>query len=452
MYPSTSTSNYDNLVFTTSGGAACPWFVLGGAHHSRVQNGTMNISNEFRMTYSEAGFYLAEPNRESGYRYASGTLNIGGNAYVENGARLVGAQSIGGQDSSADATLTIKGNLYLKNGGILSAGSSSNFNNTYNVNFNINQLFIGNKSSFSTGSASNGRFNFNGQFNNVTVQNGGTFNAHNGGSAIFSTIAINNNLNFEKGSTFINAKGLIVGKSRENYVAVGNSVTFDNASVTQNMTLIQEKGTINLLGGGYVFANFNQTGGIFNNQGNVTFNGASINSGQFNNTGTVSFKGNSSVNQVIQGNGTVNIIGGTFRTDHFADGSIFIKGGSTTLNRLDSGAQHNLSGGELHTSISEIFENTGSMGQQALNYITGTSTEVPQTVKTLLSDFFKKYIPGFVKENLDQYASFNGGKIVLSNANLTTTQRDDLTTAFKETFFIRFPKAFPQLSAPWLWA
>ena len=77
---------------------------------------------------------------------------------------------------------------------------------------------------------------------------------------------------------------------------------------------------------------------------------------------------------------------------------------------------------------------------------------MPETIRTELTEFFKKYVPGFVKENLDQYASFTGGKIVLKVDSLTENQEADLKTAFKETFFIRFPKAFPQLSALWLWA
>ena len=451
LYPSSSVSSYDNFIFTSSGGAANPWFILGGAHHSRVQNGTMNIANEFRLTYGPASFNLAQPNRESGYRYASGTLNVGGNAYIENGAGFNGASSIGGQNSSADGTLTVNGTVYLKNGGWMSAGSSSNFGNTYNVKYTINEMYVGNKSSFSSGSASNGRFNFTGQFNNVTVENGGTFTAHNGGAGVFSTIVVNNNLSFEQGSTLINKKGLVVGASRENYVAVGNAVTFDHATVTENMTLAQEKGTINVAGSGYVFANFNQTGGVFNNNGNVTFNGASLNNGQFINSGSVSFSGISSVNQIMQGNGAVNVIGGTFTTDHFAQGSVNIQNGSAHITSLTPTVKHSVTGGELHTGINEIFGSLGIMGDGEVNVISLNAT-LPEEIRTSITEFFKKYVPGFVKEDLDQYASFEGGKVVVNGDGLTTTQRDDLTTAFKETFFIRFPQAFPKLSALWLWA
>ena len=71
----------------------------------------------------------------------------------------------------------------------------------------------------------------------------------------------------------------------------------------------------------------------------------------------------------------------------------------------------------------------------------------PEDIRTTMTEFFKKYVPGFVKENLGQYVSITGGKVVVNGTGLTETQRDDLTTAFKETFFIRFPRAFPKLSA-----
>ena len=433
MYPSSSTSNYDNFYWTSSGGARYPWFILGGAHHSRVQNGTINVANEFKMSYGSAIFQLAQPNRESGYTSASGTLNIGGNAYIENGATLNGATSVGGQNTSANATLTVDGTMYLNNGGHLSGGSSSNFGRTYNVNFTINELVIGNKSTFSTGSASNGRFNFNGNFNNITVENGGTFTAHNGGGGLYSTVAIANDLIFKEGSSLVNKKGLVVGESQENFVSVGNNVTFDHATVTENMTLAQKQGTINVAGDGYVFSDFNQTGGVFNNNGDVTFNGALLDAGQFINTGSVSFSGNSTVNKVIEGNGAVNIIGGTFVTDHFENGSVSIQNGVATINQLTESVHHTMTGGELHTEVDEIFGSLGVMGDGELNII-GLTATMPETIRTELTEFFKKYVSGFVKENLDQYASFSGGKIVLKVDSLTENQEADLKAAFKETF------------------
>ena len=443
MVPSSANSTYDNFYWTYNSGAASPSFILGGAHHSSVNNGTMNILGEFVMTYGPAYYLLAEGNFRS---YAKGTLNIGGDAHIENGALLAGTGPI--QHPTLEAVLNVDGTVYLENGGRLSGGSSNG--NTSTVSFDINQIMIGNKSNFVTGNGPSGTFTFTGKFNNLTVESGGTFTAHNGTNGLKSTVVINDELNLNSGSTLINHRGLVVGSSRENYVAVGNTVTFDHATVTENMTLAQEKGTINVAGSGYVFANFNQTGGVFNNNGNVTFNGASLNNGQFINSGSVSFSGNSSVKQIMQGNGTVNVIGGTFTTDHFAQGSVNIQNGSAHITSLTPTVKHSVTGGELHTGINEIFGSLGIMGDGEVNVI-GLNATLPEEIRTSITEFFKKYVPGFVKENLDQYASFKGGKVVVNGSGLTTTQRDDLTKAFKETFFIRFPKAFPQLSAPWLW-
>ena len=73
------------------------------------------------------------------------------------------------------------------------------------------------------------------------------------------------------------------------------------------------------------------------------------------------------------------------------------------------------------------------MGNGELNVISLNAT-TPETIRTELTEFFKKYVPGFVKENLDQYASFTGGKIILKVDSLTENQEADLKTAFKETF------------------
>lgn len=41
---------------------------------------------------------------------------------------------------------------------------------------------------------------------------------------------------------------------------------------------------------------------------------------------------------------------------------------------------------------------------------------------------------GKVKEDITDNVTFTGGKVVVTGVNLTTTQRDDLVKAFKETF------------------
>ena len=427
MTVSTANSTYDNFYWTSGSGTNN--FILGGPAYSNITNATMNILGDFNMTFSSAYFLLAEANDKT---YSKGTLNIKGNAYIQNGASLYGAGSVDkGQNPTTEAVLNIQGTAYVNNGSYLVGGGSNR--NNHNVQFLINQLVIGDQGIFKTGNSPNGHMTFSGQFNDITVEHGGQFIAHNDSKGLTSTVVIKNTLIFEPGSTLENYKGLVIGSSRENFVAVGNTVSFDHATVTENMTLAQEQGTINVAGDGYVFADFKQTGGVFNNNGDITFNGASLDAGQFVNSGVVSFTGDSIVNKVIEGNGAVNIIDGTFVTDHFENGSVSIQDGVATINQLTETVHHTMTGGELHTGVGEIFDSLGVMGDGELNVISLNAT-MPETIRTELTAFFKKYVPGFVKENLDQYASFNGGKIVLKVGDLTETQVADLQAAFKETF------------------
>ena len=160
-----------------------------------------------------------------------------------------------------------------------------------------------------------------------------------------------------------------------------------------------------------MFADFSQTGGVFTNDADVTFNGANISTeGQLINTGSISFNGVSVLNKLIQGDGTINIIGGTFTTDHFESGKVNLQDGVTTLASLNDKAQYNMTGGELHIDTGEIFGSLGVMGDGELNVI-GLNATTPEIIRTELTEFFKKYVPGFVKENLDQYATLTAERL-----------------------------------------
>ena len=65
----------------------------------------------------------------------------------------------------------------------------------------------------------------------------------------------------------------------------------------------------------------------------------------------------------------------------------------------------------------------------------GACTKAPQEVKSSLNDFFTKSAPGSIARKLINHASFTGGKVIVTGVNLTQTQADDLTKAFKEQFF-----------------
>ena len=230
--------------------------------------------------------------------------------------------------------------------------------------------------------------------------------------------------------------GTIVVSAVDNYTGPsGISVAWDGANEIRNFA-----------GGTFSVTNkdlktsgrFILNEGTWNNAGiiNMTDSAGShfTNSGVLNNTGTINTSQTWDGYGTINNSGTVNINGGTFTSGVISGGTVNLSAGNATINQIKSNSRYKVTGGQLTTGINQIIADVGTQGQQELNYIQGTGSSSPQQVQTLLSDLFQKYIPGDVRKDLN--ASFTGGKIILTGANLTTTQRDDLTKAFKETFGI----------------
>lgn len=197
----------------------------------------------------------------------------------------------------------------------------------------------------------------------------------------------------------------------------------------------------------------NDAGGTISNAGTWsntnTLGSKTTNNGLFINTGTINtnqtWAGNGQINNT---GGTINITGGTFTTNTIVGGRVNLSAGNATINAFDDSTRLSMTGGTLTTGLNQIFGSVGTTGQQALNYIIGTTTSVPQSVKTLLSDYFKKYVPGYLRQNLSQIASFQNGKLIVDGSGLTITQRDDLTELFKQTFDASNVALFNHLNAP----
>ena len=93
--------------------------------------------------------------------------------------------------------------------------------------------------------------------------------------------------------------------------------------------------------------------------------------------------------------------------------------------------------GTLTTKIDNIFDNATGVAPDALDVISVDAT-VPENIKEVLTELFVKYSPGTIREELlNENVSFANGKLVISGVNMTETQRDDLTQAFKEQLFSR---------------
>lgn len=97
---------------------------------------------------------------------------------------------------------------------------------------------------------------------------------------------------------------------------------------------------------------------------------------------------------------------------------------------------HIISSGTLQTDRSKLFSIEDSH-IDGLNVVDLGQTQ-PQEVREQLTEFFRKYVPENqrVLDEIVNHAQFTGGKVIVTNAHLTETQRDDLIKAFKDKFFL----------------
>ena len=95
MLPPSGNVTYDNFLWTTHPGGN-PWYILSGARSGGLSSATLNINNDFYMTVNGSLFQMAQTNKITS---ATGTVNIHGNAYIQNGAQFRGALTTQGKGS-----------------------------------------------------------------------------------------------------------------------------------------------------------------------------------------------------------------------------------------------------------------------------------------------------------------------------------------------------------------
>ena len=138
----------------------------------------------------------------------------------------------------------------------------------------------------------------------------------------------------------------------------------------------------------------------------------------------ITLTGNSSNYGLLTARKDLSVVG-TVANDN---GTVDIKQGFV----LGSNSQFNNGTGTVKTVFGNLFDNGTDAIPNGLHTISRQAI-VPQEIRETLTDLFTKYVPGSVKEDVLAHMTFNGaGKVVITNANLTTTQRDDLVKAFKE--------------------
>ncbi|MBS5492041.1 MAG: ESPR domain-containing protein [Sutterella wadsworthensis] len=174
----------------------------------------------------------------------------------------------------------------------------------------------------------------------------------------------------------------------------GSLLNVGTLANTRGQTYTQTYGTIKVTNNWFTDSTINLSGGVIDEQ----FLGQAHNLGMGNH---------------------YNVSGGTLKVGDLR--------GDSTIVLSDKGT--------IETKIDSVFENIdGIANPNGLNTI-GLTASVPEEVRNTITEIFKKYVSGDVIQNVLDRVTLQGGKILISGVNLTTTQRDDLTKAFKERFF-----------------
>ena len=120
----------------------------------------------------------------------------------------------------------------------------------------------------------------------------------------------------------------------------------------------------------------------------------------------------------------------------FAVSDSFINSGNVTIFgdlQLTDGVEF-VNNGTLTTKLDNIFDNASGVAPDALTTVS-VNAQGQEKVQQILTELFLKYSAGTIREELIENASFINGKLVISGVDMTETQRDDLTQAFKEKLF-----------------
>ena len=392
-----------------------------------IVNGNFNINNN-------SWVHIAHNGDEGGNIYSA--LNISKDLNISSDSELSLISNGGsGNDPTIHASLNVGGTVY--NSGRLISYGGTQAGRTYG-SFSINNL------------VNNGTFVFdspnalNGTFNNITqaggyFQQGGTNDFHINGTLTVS------------GGTVGNNDAIVVGADQGKF-SVGQGLNLAGGAVGNLSVLTHVGGSVMVSAGSYeigtlnksngtltnkstlTVSNFNQSNGTTTNSGNLTIGNANL-GGTLNSTGTLNLTGNVVTRGNLTSTGNLNNRGNWTETNRYTIAANLNNSGSVNFqNGFEFSNGRLTSSGTVQTNnVFDVFDSIGETGQQDLNYV-GLGSSVPQEVKTSLTDFFLKYLPGKLAQNLISHASFTGGKVVVTGVELTQTQADDLKKAFKDKF------------------
>ena len=211
----------------------------------------------------------------------------------------------------------------------------------------------------------------------ITLDSGSTFTTSKLNSDNGSVVLRGGSLNIDSNSVIKSlefAGGTLNNGSAQNLTATSGKGTLNQNSYTANTLLTVTRGT--------------NSGNIYSNNG-LTVNGSITNNGYWKVANSLNFGGSGKFNQ---NSGTLEIVG---------DNLLF----------TDSEA--------WKPELSTI----------------SLSSQVPDEINTITTEYFMRFLPGEVREELKGHLSVSSNGVVkVTGVNLTTTERDALVSAFKETF------------------
>ena len=222
--------------------------------------------------------------------------------------------------------------------------------------------------------------------------------------------------------------------------AIGVSIGFKGLKNDVSTTVTNGK-TLVLLGDGTASAVANGVliadGGLLQLGVNGVTSGGAVKDIDLANNGTVSVASGAFTFGSISGKGNVNVAqrGTANLTNHMVDG-VFANAGTLNITGALSFADNSslTSSGLINTIQDNVFQNVTPSVIDPLNVI-NLKAQLPEEIRAVADDLFRKYVPGEVADALAEHASFTGGKVVVTGVNLTNTQVADLTQAFKEKLF-----------------
>ena len=454
-----------------------------------------NITGVARFTVNNATIESQGTLGTLGYSYVYGNKNYGGSLepysryYISNNslvkthtldsnviieisdstlqADVVGltSQTVNGTTSTFKTTLGAVASLTTKSKTVDSIGIDGNGRHTLDgASLGTTQAFGGLNTNFTDNVIwSDGAFVFEGTYAQSVADAAtqaihdafGTTNSVIFGEVVADAPELGNGLTTAQINTLLAANGnperilyttVWDQQSQNNTVTTGSSDTAIGVSVgfknlkNDALTTVTNGKTLVLLGDGTDLAVAD--GVLVADNGTLQLGVSSVISG-------------GSVKEVhLANNGTLKVNSGTFSFGTVAGNGQFVIDQSAVANfnahnvegSMTNNGTMNIAGaltfaedstltssGQLTTNQDNIFQNVTPSVIDPLNVI-NLSAQLPEEIRVVANDLFRKYVPGEVAEALADHATFTGGKVTITGVNLTNTQVADLTQAFKEKF------------------